>query len=58
MKTLNIGEKVNFKINNERYYGKVIDVLEVDYNEKNNVYVVETDLGVFHLDSNGNPIYV
>lgn len=55
MKVLEIGSKIEFNYNTRRLSGVVIDVLENGYTENDNVYIVDTDFGIYHLDNNYQP---
>lgn len=53
-KNLTIGSTVSFIYNDIRLKGNITDVLELGNND--NVYVAETDMGVYHLNNIGEPI--
>lgn len=55
MKVLEIGSKIEFKYNTISLSGVVIDVLENGYTENDNVYIVDTDFGIYNLDNNYQP---
>lgn len=55
MKKYSIGSKVSLSIGGLRYTGKITDVLEISHND--NVYVLSTEVGNFHLNNNGELIF-